>query len=175
MTETITLAGGCFWCTEAVFLSLRGVEKVVPGYSGGGSAGSPSYEEVSAGTTGFAESVQITFDPNILPLDKLLYVFFKLHNPTELNRQGADIGTQYRSAIFYTNDEQKSAAENAKTEAQKDYDKPVVTEITHYKNFFPAEPEHKEYYFKHRSSPYCMLVIDPKINKLKKEFAPLLK
>lgn len=172
--ETITLAGGCFWCTEAVFSQLKGVEKVTPGYSGG-NIENPTYEQVSSGESGHAESVQIVFDPNVLSLEKLLYVFFKLHNPTELNRQGADIGTQYRSAIFYTDDQQKSIAEEAVAISQKDHDKPVVTEITPFKNFFPAEPEHKEYYFKHRLSPYCILVIDPKILKLKKDFAPLLK
>lgn len=172
--ETITLAGGCFWCTEAVFSQLRGVEKVTPGYSGGGTE-NPSYEDVSTGETGHAESVQIEFDPKVIPLDKLLYVFFKLHDPTQLNRQGADVGTQYRSAIFFASGEQKKAAEDAKAEAQKDHKEPVVTEITEYKNFYPADPSHKDYYFKHRASPYCILVIDPKIQKLKKEFGGLLK
>jgi peptide-methionine (S)-S-oxide reductase len=151
------------------------VEKVVPGYSGGGSTSSPSYEDVASGNSGFAESVQITFNPDALPLEKLLYVFFKLHDPTQLNRQGADVGTQYRSAIFYTDEAQKKAAETAKNEAQKGYDKPVVTEITRFKNFFPAEPEHRDYYFKNKGNVYCTLVIDPKIQKLKKDFAGLLK
>lgn len=172
--ETITLAGGCFWCTEAVFSSLKGVEKVVPGYSGG-TVENPSYQEVSTGESGHAESVQITFDPKVLPLEKLLYVFFKLHDPTELNRQGADVGTQYRSAIFFTSDEQKLAAENAKEEVGKDHNKPIVTEITKFTNFFPAEPEHREYYFKNKGNVYCMLVIDPKIRKLRKDFSDLLK
>ncbi len=173
--QTITLAGGCFWCTEAIFSQLRGVGKVTPGYSGGGSTSSPSYEEVVNGNTGFAESVRITFDPNVISLDKLLYVFFKLHDPTTLNQQGADIGTQYRSAIFYTNEEQKIAAEKAIDLAQKDYKDKIVTEVTEYTNFFPADPSHKDYYFKNRNSPYCILVIDPKINKLKKEFGDMLK
>lgn len=172
--EKITLAGGCFWCTEAIFSQLRGVSKVTPGYSGG-KIDNPTYEQVSSSKSGHAESVQIEFDPKIISLDKLLYVFFKLHNPTQLNQQGADVGTQYRSAIFFTTTQQKITAEKAKEEAQKDYHDPIVTEITAYTNFFPAEPEHKEYYFKHRASPYCMLVIDPKINKLKKDFAELLK
>jgi peptide-methionine (S)-S-oxide reductase len=167
--ETITLAGGCFWCTEAVFSQLKGVEKVVPGYSGG-TVENPSYDQVSSGETGHAESVQITFDPKIIPLDKLLYVFFKLHDPTTLNRQGADVGTQYRSAIFYTTDAQKIMAEKAKSKIPN-----AVTEITKYTNFFPADPSHKEYYFKHRSSAYCILVIDPKIQKLKKKFGDMLK
>ena len=172
--QAITLSGGCFWCTEAVFSQLKGVDKVMPGYTGG-TTENPSYEQVSSGESGHAESVQITFDPKIISLEKILYVFFKLHDPTQLNKQGADIGTQYRSAIFFSNKEQKSMAETAKKEAQKDYEKPVVTEITEYKNFFPAEPEHREYYFKNKGNTYCTLVIDPKIQKLKKDFAPLLK
>lgn len=172
--KTITLAGGCFWCTEAVFRQLEGVEKVMPGYSGG-DIDNPSYEQVSSGETGHAESVQITFNPEVLSLHDLLYVFFRLHNPTQLNRQGADVGTQYRSAIFYSNEDQKAAAEKAKGDAQKDYKDPVVTEITPYKNFFPAEESHREYYLKNKGNLYCTLVIDPKIQKLKKEFAPLLK
>lgn len=167
--EKITLAGGCFWCTEAVFSMLKGVTKVTPGYSGG-NVEDPSYEAVSSGDTGHAESVQIEFDPKIIPLDKLLYIFFKLHDPTTLNRQGADIGTQYRSAIFYTTESQKETAESAKSKIPN-----AVTEITKYTNFYPADPSHKEYYFKHRASPYCVLVIDPKIQKLKKDFAGLLK
>jgi len=172
--ETITLAGGCFWCTEAIFSQLKGVEKVTPGYSGG-KIDNPTYEQVSTGESGHAESVQIVFDPKVLSLEKLLYVFFKLHDPTELNRQGADVGTQYRSAIFFANENQKKEAEKAKEEAQKDHDNSIVTEITKFTNFFAAEPEHKEFYFKHRASPYCILVIDPKIQKLKSNFAGLLK
>jgi len=172
--ETITLAGGCFWCTEAIFLELKGVEKVTPGYSGG-DIENPSYWDVASGRSRHAESVQITFNPNILSLDKLLYVFFKLHNPTQLNRQGADIGTEYRSAIFFTNEKQKLAAEIAKKEIQKDYKEPVVTEITEYKSFFPASEEHREYYFKNKGNVYCTLVIDPKIQKLKKEFGEMLR
>lgn len=172
--ETITLAGGCFWCTEAIFSQLKGVEKVTPGYSGG-TVENPSYEEVSSGETGHAESVQIVFDPNVLSLKDLLYVFFKLHDPTTLNQQGADVGTQYRSTIFYESDDQEVEAENAVKVAQKEYKNPIVTEITKFENFFPADPSHKEYYFKHRLTPYCILVIDPKIQKLKKEFGELLK
>jgi len=172
--ETITLAGGCFWCTEAVFPQLKGVEKVIPGYSGGG-VDNPSYEEVSTATTGHAESVQITFDPKVLSLKDLLYVFFKLHDPTSLNRQGADVGTQYRSAIFYRTEEERQEAKKAVKTAQSDYKDPIVTEVVKYKNFFPADPNHKDYYFRHRLSPYCILVIDPKINKLKKEFGKMLK
>lgn len=172
--ETITLAGGCFWCTEAIFSQLKGVSKVTPGYSGG-TIENPSYEEVSSGETGHAESVQIEFDPSVLPLHDLLYVFFKLHDPTTLNRQGADIGTQYRSAIFYNSSKQKEEAGKMIGDIQKDYKDPIVTEVTVYKNFYPADPSHKEYYFKHRLTPYCILVIDPKIQKLKKDFKNLIK
>jgi peptide-methionine (S)-S-oxide reductase len=172
--ETLTLAGGCFWCTEAIFSQIKGVEKVTPGYSGG-TVDNPSYEEVSTGKTGHAESIQIVFDPKIITLDQLFYIFFKLHDPTTLNRQGADIGTQYRSAIFFDSPRQKEAAEKAIGKAQKDYKDPIVTELVAYKNFFPADPSHKDYYFKHRLSPYCILVIDPKIQKLKKEFGSYLK
>lgn len=167
--QTITLAGGCFWCTEAIFSQLKGVTKVIPGYSGG-TIDNPTYEQVSLGDSGHAESVQIIFDPQVISLDKLLYVFFKLHDPTTLNQQGADVGTQYRSAIFYTDEEQKTAAEKAKSEIPE-----AVTEITKYTNFFPAGEEHREYYFKNKGNIYCTLVIDPKINKLKKEFGSMLK
>lgn len=171
--ETIVLAGGCFWCTEAIFLSLKGVVSVTPGYSGG-IIDNPSYDQVSSGETGHAESVKITFDPNILPLDKLLYVFFRLHDPTTLNQQGADHGTQYRSAIFYENEEQMEIAKAARDEAQKEHQNKIVTEITPYKNFFPADEYHRQYYLKNQGNSYCTLVIDPKIQKLKKDFGNLL-
>lgn len=172
--ETIILAGGCFWCTEAVFNSLKGVTEAVPGYSGG-NIENPDYYEVASGESGHAECVKITFDPSVISTETLLEVFFKLHDPTELNRQGADVGPQYRSAIFYTNSEQKEEAEKAKKLAGKDYKNPVVTEITKFENFYPAGPEHKDYYYKNKGNLYCTLVIDPKISKLKKDFAGLLK
>lgn len=174
MTETATFAGGCFWCTEAVFSGLKGVLKVTPGYSGG-TKDNPTYEEVSSGHTGHAESVQLEFDPKIISFGELLEVFFKLHDPTQLNRQGADVGTQYRSVIFYNSEDQKIKAEELKELTQKDYDDKVVTEVMPLKNFFEADPSHKEYYFMHRKSPYCTLVIDPKIDKLKKEFGSMLR
>jgi peptide-methionine (S)-S-oxide reductase len=174
MTETITLAGGCFWCTEAVFTELKGVSKVTPGYSGGKKE-NPSYKEVTTGETGHAESVQIEFNPDVLSLHDLLYVFFKLHDPTTLNRQGADTGTQYRSAVFYESEKQKQEAEKIMLELKDTFKDPIVTEVTKFKNFYPADPSHKDYYFKNRLSPYCILVIDPKIQKLKKEFKTLLK
>lgn len=172
--ETITLAGGCFWCTEAVFASLKGVEKVTPGYSGG-KVENPGYYQVATGVTGHAESVQIVFDPKIISLETLLEVFFKLHNPTELNKQGADVGTQYRSAIFYGNNEQLETAKNVLNSAQKNYKDQIVTEITPYKNFYPAEEAHREYYFKNKGNVYCTLVIDPKINELRRDFAGYVK
>ncbi len=169
--ETATFAGGCFWCTEAVFKRLKGVTSVMPGYTGG-DTDNPSYEEVSGGTTGHAEAIQVTFDPSIISFDQLLDVFFVTHDPTTLNRQGNDIGTQYRSAIFYNDDKQKKAviAKKGKLEQEKKYSDPIVTEIVQYKNFFAADEDHKDYYDNNRIAPYCMFVIDPKIRKLMKDF-----
>lgn len=172
--ETATLAGGCFWCTEAVFASLRGVKKVTPGYTGG-HVENPTYEQVSSGKTGHAEAVQIEFDPKEISFKELLFVFFKLHDPTQLNRQEVDIGTQYRSAIFHHDKVQQGLALQTRNTAQRDYKDPIVTEIAPFKNFYPAEEKHREYYFKNRNTPYCMLVIDPKIQKLKKDFKNYLK
>ena len=143
--KTAVFGGGCFWCTEAVFKSLKGVEQVLPGYSGG-DIPNPTYEAVSSGSTGHAEVIQITFDPQIISYKTLLEVFFKLHDPTTLNKQGNDEGTQYRSVIFYENETQKSQAEESKKEMQKNYDKPIVTKIESLKEFFPAEDYHQEYY-----------------------------
>jgi peptide-methionine (S)-S-oxide reductase len=171
--KVITLAGGCFWCTEAIFAQLMGVENVTPGYSGG-NIDNPSYWDVASGRSGHAESVQITFDPEIIALTDLLYVFFKLHDPTTLNRQGADIGTQYRSAIFYSDEMQRDIAEKARIDAQNLYTDKIVTEITKFKNFYPADATHKDYYLKNKGNTYCTLVIDPKIQKLKMEFSSLL-
>jgi peptide-methionine (S)-S-oxide reductase len=167
--ETATLAGGCFWCTEAIFKRLKGVTSVMPGYSGGTLA-NPTYDRVCSGDTGHAESIQITFDPKIISFEKILMVFFHLHDPTTLNRQGNDIGTQYRSAIFYHNETQKAAAEKAKSEVAG-----TVTEITEFTNFYPAEDYQRNYYAKNSYQPYCQIVIDPKIQKLMKEFASDLK
>lgn len=172
--ETATLAGGCFWCTEAVFKRLKGVETVLPGYSGGDpptGGENPTYDQVSTGTTGFAEAIQITFDPSVISYDKLLDVFFATHDPTTKNRQGEDVGTQYRSVIFYHNNEQKlTAEEKIKTfEASGKFGK-IVTELVGYTNFYEAESSHKDYYDANRYAPYCTLVIDPKIKKLYKDF-----
>jgi peptide-methionine (S)-S-oxide reductase len=169
--DTITLAGGCFWCTEAVFQRLKGVMSVVSGYAASHVA-NPSYEAVCTGKTGAAEAVQVTYDPSILPLDTLLEIFWHVHDPTTLNRQGHDVGTQYRSAIFYQTDAQKQVALASKEALEKSgyYKKPIVTEITPFTNFYPAEDYHKEYYDRNRSQPYCMFVIDPKVQKLLKEY-----
>lgn len=171
--EIATFAGGCFWCTEALFKNLRGVKSVTPGYSGGESD-NPTYEEVSTGETGHAESIQIEFDPKVISFKDLLYVFFKTHDPTTLNRQGADVGTQYRSIVFYHDERQEKIAQEIKKEIAKDYDSPIVTEILPFKEFYKAEDYHKNYYEEHKNAPYCKLVIDPKISKLKKNFPNFL-
>jgi peptide-methionine (S)-S-oxide reductase len=175
-SDTVTIAGGCFWCTEAIFNRLKGVTSVVSGYAASKVA-NPSYQAVCSGRTGAAEAVQIRYDPSIIPLDKLLEIFWHMHDPTTLNRQGNDIGTQYRSAIFYHNDEQKQIALASKEALEKSgsYKKPVVTEIVPFTNFYPAEDYHKEYYDRNRSQGYCMFVIDPKVKKLLKEYKNVVK
>lgn len=174
--ETATLAGGCFWCTEAIFKRLKGVNKVRPGYSGG-KVENPTYEQVCSGSTGHAETIQIKFDPKIISYEKLLEVFFKLHDPTTLNQQGADYGTQYRSAIFYHDEKQKQTAEKVKWDIEKSgmYENKVVTEIVPFKNFYVAENYHKNYYDSNRSQPYCQVVIDPKIQKLLQDYKSVVK
>jgi len=160
-----TFGMGCFWCTEAVFQRLKGVKKVTSGYSDG-KMKNPTYEDVSSGESGHAEVSQIEYDPKEISYEDLLYVFWRIHNPTTINQQGADFGTQYRSVIFYHNDEQKRLAENSKKEAQKLYDNKIVTEILPFKKFYPAENHHQDYYNKNKFYPYCQVVIDPKIKKL---------
>lgn len=174
--ETATLANGCFWCTEAVFRRLRGVSSVMPGYSGG-SVPNPSYWQVSSGDSGHAECLQIKFDPAEISFSKLLDVFWATHNPTTLNKQGYDIGTQYRSAIFYHSEQQKKIAEQSKLDFGQSgaYADPIVTEIVPYNNFYPADESHKDYYEKNRTASYCRLIIDPKIEKLYKDFKAELK
>lgn len=167
-------AGGCFWCTEAIFKGLKGVERVTPGYSGGDME-NPTYEHVSSGTTNHAEAVQIEFDPKQISYNDLLDVFFATHDPTQLNRQGADVGTQYRSAIFYADEAQRKAAHDALEKAQKDFKNAIVTEIVPFEAFYPAEEYHKDYYEKNKNAPYCRLVIDPKLNKLRDEFGEIIK
>jgi peptide-methionine (S)-S-oxide reductase len=174
--ETATLAGGCFWCLEAVFLELNGVEKVVSGYSGG-AIETPSYREVSTGTTGHAEVVQISFDPEKISYRDILEVFFTIHDPTTLNRQGTDVGTQYRSAIFYHNEAQKNIAEHVMRELDRSHiwDNPIVTEMMPFQNFYPAEDYHQDYYAQNSDAPYCRFVIEPKVAKLRRNFVDKLK
>jgi peptide-methionine (S)-S-oxide reductase len=169
--ETATLANGCFWCSEAIFKRLKGVKSVTPGYAGG-TLKNPSYDQVCNGTTGHAESIQIVFDPSVIDFDKILNIFWHTHNPTTLNRQGNDVGTQYRSAIFYHNEKQREIAEKSKKDLEKEriYKNSIVTEITPFKNFYTAENYHKDYYDKNKQAAYCNFVIDPKIHKLLKEY-----
>lgn len=174
--EQATLGGGCFWCTEAIFLRLNGVEEVKSGYSGG-KIKNPSYREVCTGRTGHAEVIQITFDPKIISFAEILEVFFATHDPTTLNRQGNDIGTQYRSVIFYHNEEQKKISEKVLSLLEKDkvYDNPVVTEITPFSNFYLAEDYHNNYFEQNPAQPYCQFVIAPKVEKFQKIFKEKLK
>jgi peptide-methionine (S)-S-oxide reductase len=174
--EVATLAGGCFWCTEAVFSIVNGVEKIEPGYTGG-SVPNPTYEQVSSGTTGHAEAAQITFDPSAISFREILEIFFATHDPTTLNRQGPDVGTQYRSAIFYHNEKQKATAEQVIAELDKEeiWDAPIVTQVEPLKVFYKAETYHKDYYKKHPNQPYCQQVITPKLVKLQQRFLGKLK
>ena len=175
--ETATLAGGCFWCTEAIYKRLKGVESVTSGYAGG-TVENPTYEQVSSGTTGHAESIQIEFDPSVISFEKILDVFFATHDPTTLNRQGNDVGTQYRSIIFYHDEEQKLSAQTKIEELTKSgkFKDPIVTKLEPFKNFYPAENYHQNYYeINKNSAPYCPIVIDPKIQKLMREFSDDIK
>jgi len=169
--ETATLAGGCFWCTEAIFKRLKGVIRVTPGYTGG-KFENPTYNQVASQTTGHAEAIQIIFDPKVISYEKLLEVFWHLHDPTTKNRQGADVGIAYRSAIFYHNVNQKQIAEASKKRLEKSnfYQSPVITEIVPFTKFYEAEESHQNFYEKNSYSPYCQIVIDPKIRKLLTEF-----
>lgn len=175
-TEKATFGMGCFWCTEAIFQRIKGVTKVESGYSGG-KVVNPSYEDVSSGLTGHAEVIQLTYDPSVISYKDLLEVFWKMHDPTTLNKQGADEGTQYRSVIFYHSAEQKALATAYKAELnkQKVYPNPIVTAIEPYKNFYVAEDYHQNYYKLNSSKPYCRLVIQPKVDKLEKVFKQKLK
>jgi peptide-methionine (S)-S-oxide reductase len=174
--EMATLASGCFWCAEAVFKIVKGVEKVDPGYTGG-SAVNPSYEKVSGGRTGHAEAVQLTFDPSVISFREILEIFFGTHDPTTMNRQGPDVGTQYRSVIFYHDKGQKATAEALIAELSKEgiWDKPIVTQVVPFKVFYKAEDYHKDYYEKHPESAYCQQVITPKIVKLQQRYFSKLK
>ena len=165
--ETATFANGCFWCSEAIFKRLNGIKSVLPGYSGG-QVKNPTYEQVCTGGTGHAESIQIEFDPKVMNFEKILDIFWRTHDPTTLNRQGNDIGTQYRSAIFYHDLKQKEIAEKSKRDLENEgvYKDPVVTEIAPFSGFYVAEDYHKNYYDENRDAPYCSYIIDPKVHKL---------
>ncbi len=173
--ETVILAGGCFWCTEAVFQRLKGVHEVVSGYTGG-TIKNPAYREICTGRTGHAEAIKITFDPKEISYQELLEVFFATHDPTTLNRQGNDVGTQYRSEIFYTTAAQKSQAESfiSLLEKEQVFTAPIVTVVSGEKPFYKAEEDHQNYYNEHGSQPYCQFIIDPKIKKLTSKFADKL-
>jgi peptide-methionine (S)-S-oxide reductase len=174
--QTATLAGGCFWCLEAVYDEIKGVNSVESGYAGG-HMDNPSYRAVCNGDTGHAEVVQVHFDPNIVSYRDLLNVFFAIHDPTTLNRQGADMGTQYRSAIFYHDDEQKKIAEELIKDlnSQQIWDRPIVTEVTKLDKFYMAEDYHQEYFARNPYQPYCQAVVAPKVSKFRKHFLEMLK
>ena len=174
--ETATLGGGCFWCLEAVFERLQGVEKVVSGYTGG-PVPDPSYEQVCSGLTGHAEVIQISFDPSLLPYRELVEIFFAFHDPTTLNRQGNDVGTQYRSAIYYHSPEQERTAREVIEQLQRDrtWDDPIVTELTPLGRFYPAEEYHQQYFQRNPTRMYCQAVVAPKVAKLRREYAGRLR
>jgi peptide-methionine (S)-S-oxide reductase len=174
--DVAILGGGCFWCTEAVYQDLKGVEKVLSGYSGG-HVDHPSYKQVTSGTTGHAEVIQVVFDPKVISYEEILEVFWATHDPTTLNRQGADVGPQYRSAVFFHSDEQKQKAEFFKKQLDDSgaFSKPIVTEITAFNNFYVAENYHQNYFKDNGGQPYCQFVIRPKMEKFKKAFAEKLK
>jgi peptide-methionine (S)-S-oxide reductase len=174
--EVATLGAGCFWCVEAIFLELKGVDKVVSGYAGG-DVPNPTYEAVCTGTTGHAEVVQITFDPKVIAFADILRVFFTTHDPTTLNQQGADVGTQYRSAIFYHSAAQKAAAEQVMKQVREEriWRNRIVTEVTPYRNFYAAEAYHQNYYAQNQNAGYCRVVIEPKVRKFREKYRALLK
>ena len=175
-SQVATLGGGCFWCMEAVFNELNGVEKVVSGYSGG-SLAKPTYEQVCTGSTGHAEVIQITFDSHIISYKEIVQIFFTMHDPTTLNRQGDDIGTQYRSVIFYHDNEQRLTAQKVIEEisAARTYDQPIVTQVEPFKAFYEAEDYHQEYFKKNPQQSYCRVVIEPKVAKLRAHYLQKLK
>ena len=172
--EKATLGGGCFWCLEAVFENVKGVEDVISGYTGG-DIDHPTYEEVCSGTTNHAEVVQITYDPTIISYKDILEIFWKIHDPTTLNRQGADVGTQYRSVIFYHDEKQKEIAQKNKAEAQKSFTSPIVTEISPLQKFWKAEDYHQDYFKNNPNQGYCQVVITPKVEKFQKTFKERVK
>ena len=165
--QMATVGGGCFWCVEAVFQEVKGIESIISGYTGGNAPGKPTYREVCSGLTGHAEVVQITFDPAIISYEELLIIFMTTHDPTTLNRQGADVGSQYRSVIYYNNDEQKAIAEEVVKQLGDFYDDPIITEISALDIFYKAEDYHQDYYRNNQSQGYCSYVITPKLQKLR--------
>lgn len=173
--KVATIGGGCFWCTEAVFNEIKGVQKVVSGYTGGNIPGHPTYREICSGLTGHAEVIEVTFNADIISYHDILLIFMTTHDPTTLNKQGADVGTQYRSVIFYHNDEQKNVAEKIITEVQPYYKATIVTEISEAPTFYAAEQGHQNYYVNNQEQGYCSYVITPKLAKLRKLFADKLK
>ena len=173
--QTMTVGGGCFWCTEAIFNEVKGVEKVVSGYMGGTVPGTPTYREVCSGLTGHAEVIKVSFDPSVVNYEDLLIIFMTSHDPTTLNRQGGDVGTQYRSVIFYYNERQKITAELVAIEIAPYYEHPIVTEISPVKNFHKAEDVHQNYYGNNQTAGYCSAVITPKLAKLRNMHADKLK
>ncbi|HLE48501.1 MAG TPA: peptide-methionine (S)-S-oxide reductase MsrA [Patescibacteria group bacterium] len=176
MINKAYFAGGCFWCVEAVLKNLNGVEKVTSGYAGG-SIDNPNYEQVSSGTTGHVETVEVLFDPSIISYELLLDVFFTSHDPTTVNRQGSDVGEQYRSVIFYINEDQKRISEEFinKLEKEKVYNNTIITSVTKLIKFYPAEEYHQNYYDNNKSAPYCQIVINPKLSKIRQKFSGYLK
>ncbi|WP_299108018.1 peptide-methionine (S)-S-oxide reductase MsrA [uncultured Tenacibaculum sp.] len=170
-----TVGGGCFWCTEAIFQEVQGVEKVVSGYTGGNAPGKPTYREVCSGLTGHAEVVQITFDSDIISYEEILTIFITTHDPTSLNRQGADVGTQYRSSIFYNNQQEKDTAAKVIETLQPYFDNPIVTTLEELTVFYPAEEYHQDYYNQNKEQNYCNFVITPKLAKFRKMYADKLK
>lgn len=174
--DVITLGGGCFWCVEAVFKNIKGIDKLEPGYSGG-HLENPSYDDVCTGTTGHAEVVRLAYDEEVISLYQVLRVFFTAHDPTTLNRQGNDVGTMYRSCIFYHNNEQKAIIEEVMSELAMEevYEDPIVTQVEALANFYPAETYHQNYFYEHQDAPYCSFVISPKVKKVKDSFRHLLK
>ncbi len=173
--ETLTVGGGCFWCIEAIFQQIEGVEKVVSGYSGGTVPGTPTYREVSSGRTGHAEVVQVNFNPSILAYEELLFIFMTSHDPTTLNQQGADLGSQYRSVVYYHNDEQKEISEEIIKQLAPHFDKPITTEVNVAEAFHAAEDYHQDYYNQNNSAGYCTAIITPKLAKLRKMHGEKLK
>lgn len=173
--EQMTVGGGCFWCTEAIFQQIKGVENVISGYSGGTVPGTPTYREVSSGRTGHAEVIKVNYDPSVITYEDLLFIFMTSHDPTTLNRQGADFGSQYRSVIYYHNNEQKEVAEKIIKQLAPHFDRPITTELSPADAFFPAEDYHQDYYNQNSNAGYCTAVITPKLAKLRKMHSEKLK